>query len=178
MVKIEVPVLDCDNIKTVHGPRRILYLIAGSFFVGLAVLGVLLPGLPTTPFLLLASFFYMRSSPRLYRWLMRSRLFGGLLRDWHHRGGISTRTRVVAIVSIAVAVGMSIYFLPSSTMRFIVGSLALVGVVVVSRLPAARDEARTEKLEDALAEQALQDIEAGKDNVANAGGDGISSRFH
>ena len=70
----------------VHGLRRILYLglAAGSF--GMSIVGVILPGIPTVPFLLLTSYYLIRSSPALNERLLRSRLFGQMLRDWNeHR---------------------------------------------------------------------------------------------
>lgn len=65
--------------RPVTGLRRALYVALGLFFVVLGLVGVVTPGLPTTPFLLLAAFFFVRSSPRLHAWLLRSRLFGGLI---------------------------------------------------------------------------------------------------
>ena len=72
--------------QSVTGLRRMLYLLlAGGFFV-LAMAGVILPGLPTTPFLLLTSYFLVRSYPRLNERLIKSKLFGPILVDWHVKG--------------------------------------------------------------------------------------------
>src|SRR5947207_1871164 len=89
----------------VPGLRRLLYVAAGSFFVFLAVLGALLPVLPTTPFLLLASYFFLHSSPRLNAWLLRSRLFGPLLRDWQEHRAVRPRVKVTALSIIPPVIG-------------------------------------------------------------------------
>lgn len=68
------------------GPVRFAYLTLGWLFFGLAMLGVVLPLLPTTPFLLLALWAFSRSSVRLHQWLYRHRTFGPALQRWHqHR---------------------------------------------------------------------------------------------
>ncbi len=125
---------------TVTGPRRALYIVAGLFFVGLAVLGAFLPVLPTTPFLLLASYFFVRSSTRLNNWLLRSRLFGGFLRDWQKHRAVRPRVKVVALVVLALAVTASAYLgnLPWYLVLILV-SLAAIGATVVIRLPVLRD---------------------------------------
>lgn len=69
----------------------------------MAMLGVILPGLPTTEFVLLAAWAASRSSPRLAAWLERHRLFGPLLRDWKNGGLIARRTKWVASLSMLVA---------------------------------------------------------------------------
>ena len=124
----------------VTGPRRVLYIVAGLFFVGLAVLGAVLPVLPTTPFLLLASYFFVRSSARLNNWLLRSRLFGGLLRDWQKHRAVRPRVKLVALLVLGVAVTASAYFgkLPWYLVVLLV-SLASIGATVVIRLPVLRD---------------------------------------
>src|SRR5688572_228519 len=86
------------------GPRRVLYVTLGWLFVGLAVLGAFLPVLPTTPFLLVASGCFARSSPALNRWLARSPLFGPLLHDWQRYRGIRPHVRATA-VTVIVGVG-------------------------------------------------------------------------
>jgi uncharacterized membrane protein YbaN (DUF454 family) len=127
--------------RSATGLRRLLYIGAGFFFVGLAILGAMLPLLPTTPFLLLASYFFLRSSPRLHNWLLRSRMFGQLLRDWEKHRGVRPRVKVVAVTLIPVVVFCSAFFgqLPWYLIALLV-LLGLIGLTVVIRLPVVREE--------------------------------------
>lgn len=130
-----------DSPPAVSGPWRVAYVLCGLTFVGLAVLGVLLPLLPTTPFLLLASYFFVRSSPRLHAWLLRSRLFGGFLRDWQRHRGVRPHVKVAALTMMPLAVLGSFTF--GNLAWYLVAvllALAGVGAVVVVRLPVIREE--------------------------------------
>jgi uncharacterized membrane protein YbaN (DUF454 family) len=88
--------------------RRAVYKPLGLFFVALAILGVVLPGLPTTPFLILAAWFFARSSEKWHRRLMDSVLFGPLLHNWEQRRCISLRTKIVALASMLMGGGASV----------------------------------------------------------------------
>src|SRR6478752_7663781 len=88
------------------GLRRGLFLCAGLACVGLAYLGAILPGLPTTPWVLLASYCFARSSPRLERWLKRSPIFGKLLRDWDEHRGVRRPVKVVAACLVVTVVSL------------------------------------------------------------------------
>jgi len=113
-------------------------LLAALFFF-LGVLGAILPVLPTTPFLLLTSYFLARTSPRLNRWLLTSRFFGPILRDWQQLGGVRPDVKVKAIMIVVLAVALSLWLTElSSTLRWIVVIISLIGIGVVMRLPAAR----------------------------------------
>jgi uncharacterized membrane protein YbaN (DUF454 family) len=127
--------------KSATGLRRLLYVGAGLFFLALAAVGVVTPMLPTTPFLLLSGWFFARSSTRLHNWLLRSRLFGGMIRDWQKHRGVRPRVKVVALVLLPLVAFTSIYFgrLPWYLAALLV-ALAAVGAVVVIRLPVVRDE--------------------------------------
>jgi len=76
---------------------RFAYQSLGIGFVGLAVIGAILPLLPSTPFLLLAAGCFARSSPQWNEWLFRSPLFGPILREWHSQGRVSPMTKILAI---------------------------------------------------------------------------------
>jgi len=120
--------------------RRLCYVLFGWFFVGLASAGVVLPGLPTTPFLLLASFFFVRSSPRTHRWLLRSRVFGPFLRDWHEHRAVRRSVKYIAAGMILVVVAGSVLSDRFNTIGLVVVVvLSLIGFTVVMLLPEIRN---------------------------------------
>ena len=121
------------------GPRRLVYLALAAVFFGLAVLGALLPVLPTTPFLLVTSFLLVRSSPALNERLLRSRVFGPLLEDWRRHRAVRPQVKVISIAASLTAVALSALYgnLPPLGLASL-GAVALAGLVVVMRLPVTR----------------------------------------
>lgn len=110
---------------------RYLYILTGGIAVLLGIIGVVVPGLPTTPFVLLASWCFYKSSPRLQAWLLQSFL-GKYIRDYKEKGGLTTRKRVYIIALMATMVSMSIiFFIPNTTVDIIVGVAGLIGCIVV-----------------------------------------------
>jgi uncharacterized membrane protein YbaN (DUF454 family) len=77
---------------------RVVLLAAGSFLLAIGMVGIVVPVLPTTPFLILAAICYARSSSRYYRWLVSNRLFGRYLDDYLHGKGISWKVRAGTLV--------------------------------------------------------------------------------
>ena len=121
--------------------RRGVYLALAAVFVGLGVLGAFLPGLPTTPFLLLTSYFLMRSSPALNERLLRSRTFGPILNDWYRHRGVRRRVKWVSMAMALAVVAGSIFLADlGPVMLAVIVSAAALGLVVVARLPVIREE--------------------------------------
>jgi len=83
--------------------RRYLWRAAGGLCVGLAVIGIPLPLLPTTPFLLLAAFCFDRSSPRLHAWLVNHMHLGPPIRAWHEHRAVSLGSKWAASAALALA---------------------------------------------------------------------------
>ncbi len=112
--------------------KRIVYIISGLLSVGLGALGVVVPGLPTTPFLLLASWLFYRSSPRLQEWLLQSWL-GTYIRSYHRHGGMTAPQKAGAIgIMVAMVVLSTFVFIPAgSVARIIVPIAGAVGVLTV-----------------------------------------------
>ena len=125
----------------VRGIQRIFYWLMAAFFFALAMLGVALPGLPTTPFLLLMSYFLLRVSPALHARAMAWPVLGAPLRDWKEQGGVRPRVKLLAGGMVTLLVGSTMIF---SSLHFglktIICVLAATGVTVVLRLPTARAE--------------------------------------
>ncbi|MBP5644699.1 MAG: YbaN family protein [Bacteroidales bacterium] len=122
--------------------KKILYITFGLLCVGLGALGVVVPGLPTTPFLLLASWLFFRSSPRLQEWLLHSWL-GTYIRSYRRRGGMTVAQKAGAVGIMVTMVLLSTFvFIPEgSVARIIVPVTGAVGVLtVVFAVPGAKDE--------------------------------------
>lgn len=128
-------------VRQARGIRRVLLVIGGLACVGMAYLGAILPGLPTTPWVLLAGECFRRSSPRLQRWLRRSPIFGRLIRDWEDHRGIRRPVKVFAVCMIVTVVSISILSgrLPV-WVRWVVGGCAACGVcTIVFVVPTVRE---------------------------------------
>ncbi len=89
---------------------KVLLLIAGTFSLGLGAIGIFLPILPTTPFLLLSAACYMRSSERMHKWLLGNRWFGEYIRNYQEGKGIPMKTKIVAITFLWGAIFFSAFF--------------------------------------------------------------------
>jgi uncharacterized protein len=115
---------------------RALLWIAGSVSLALGIIGIALPGLPTTPFVLLAAACYAKASPRLHQWLLNHRWFGPTLRDWERDHSITRRTKTIAVVSMLVMVSFSIWtFQGRPAVQLVLLVTGAIGAFVVLRIP-------------------------------------------
>ena len=116
------------------GTRRVVFLALGVACTGLAAVGVLVPGLPTTVFLIAASFFFTRGSPRLERRLRDSRWFGPyLLRLAETGGAMPRRAKVAAMLSMWAGIAISIYLLRGiPALQAVTAALGLAGTVAIA----------------------------------------------
>lgn len=87
---------------------QFIWAALGLICVALAVIGIVLPLLPTVPFLLLAAFFFARSSSRLHNWLLSHPVFGPFIDDWNNSGAIRPRAKRLATLSIGAVLGLSL----------------------------------------------------------------------
>jgi len=101
---------------------------AGILALGLAVIGIFIPVLPTTPFLLLAAGCFMRSSDRLYIWLIHHQWFGEYIRHYREHGAITLQAKVVALMLLWAVIGVTIIFAVAR------GLLVIVAVSVTLHL--------------------------------------------
>ena len=120
---------------------RVLWILAGTIFVVLGGLGVLLPGLPTTPFLILAAACYIRSSQRLYDWLITNKTFGPYLKDYREGKGMPKNAKILAVSMIVIFVGYAVVFaLEGLMLKVFVGLFGLVGIFyIILKVPSSED---------------------------------------
>lgn len=113
---------------------RTAYTVAGLALVGVGFVGIVLPGLPTTIFMILALFCFKKGSPRFEKWLLNHKVFGPTLRDWEKNRAIKRRTKTVAVTTMLVFSIASIFIIGIVWVKFLIGVLAAVGTwYVLSR---------------------------------------------
>lgn len=113
---------------------RVVFVVLGLVALGLAILGAVLPLLPTTPFVLLAAYCFARSSKRLHAWLLSHPYFGPIIRNWQASGAIAPRHKFAAGLGMASTLGIS-YVLGVSMTVIAVQAVVLlmVATFVMSR---------------------------------------------
>lgn len=105
---------------------RPLWLVLGLVSVACGIAGIVLPLVPTTPFMLLAAFCFARSSPRLEAWLLSHPTFGPMIRNWQRHGSIDRRAKRIALALMVAAFGLSVF------MQLPLWVLLAQGVVLVA----------------------------------------------
>lgn len=114
---------------------RPLLIGIGVLSVALAVIGIFLPLLPTTPFLLLAVVCFSKSSDRLHQWLLNNRWFGRYIRDYREGRGVPARAKVIALIMLWGSIGYTVcYCVPLLAARILLLVIALAVSVYLLRL--------------------------------------------
>ena len=111
--------------------KKYAYLTAGLIALGLGIIGIFLPLLPTTPFLLLASICLLRSSTRMHHWLMHHPILGRYLTDYLEHKAIRPAARISALIFLWTTLLVSIILVDHSVIRLV---LAAVGIGVTLHL--------------------------------------------
>ena len=124
--------------------RRIL-IGAGTLFTGLGIIGIFVPILPTTPFLLLAAACYMRSSERFYRWLINNRILGAYVRNYIEGKGMPVKIKMFTILLLWLTIALTIVFGVQSIVIKIVLICIAVGVTAHIALIRSRRAGDTQR---------------------------------
>jgi len=134
-----MPGVDAIPPLRTPGRARWLYFTLGWLCVALGLVGVVLPVLPTTPFLLLALWCFARSSPRFHGWLYHHRVFGPPLREWHEYRVIPLRAKILALAAMTasalyVLLGTNAPWYAAATMILVMA----IGAGFILRSPSKR----------------------------------------
>ena len=121
-----------------HPALRVILLFAGTLFVVIGVIGIYLPVLPTTPFLLLAAACYVRSSERMYRWLLAQPRLGREIQAILEKRGLPRNVKIFSLVFAWIMLGgLALFVVESDLARVLLIALALVKTGVLMRMPTA-----------------------------------------
>lgn len=119
--------------------QRIILLIIGWLAMGLATLGVILPLLPTTPFLLLAAWCFARSSPRFHHWLLHRSFFGPYLRHWQQYRALPPKAKGRMIAFTLITFAVSLWLVNILWVRLMLLCLLSFLIVFMLRLPVVKE---------------------------------------
>jgi len=112
------------------GFGRALWNAAGTVFLVLGVIGIPVPILPTTPFLLLAAACYLRGSERMHKWLLTNRYFGAYLSDYRMGRGMPMRIKAATLALLWIFIGATMLFAVSDTIVRSLLLLVAIGVTI------------------------------------------------
>jgi len=133
--------VDTDEVHS-SALVRAVYIGAGTLFLVLGIVGIFLPLLPTTPFVLLAAACYARGSRRFYDWLLANRAFGPMILEWRRHRSLPYRTKVTSIALMSVTLGVSIvFFVESLQLKLLLVLVGLALSIWMYRIP-SRDRPR------------------------------------
>lgn len=119
-----------------QGMMRIIFIIIGMISLVLGIIGVFLPVLPTTPFILLSAYLFGRSSEKFHRYLYNHRIFGQIVRDFQDKKAIRRKNKVIALVTMWLVILSSvIFFMPFWWAKVIVLSIGAGTSVYLIRFP-------------------------------------------
>lgn len=124
---------------------KLLYISVGTLSLCLGLLGIVVPGLPTTPFLLLTAALYLRSSGKLYNWLISNRYTGPYILNYRKNKGLTVKGKIYAIVLQWVMISISLYWgIENQMIKYIVAAAGLLGsAIILLVIPTARKSPRS-----------------------------------
>ncbi len=133
------PEINNENI-TSQKVVRALFFVAGSVSLALGSIGIVLPVLPTTPFLLLALACYCRSSKRMTKWVLTNKYFGSYIRRYKEGKGIPIKTKILALAALWITISYSAFFIVNiGIVQLILFAIAIAVSVHIIRLPTYRE---------------------------------------
>jgi len=119
-----------NNAPEIQNWLRILLVTAGTSCVGLGIVGIFVPVLPTTPFLLLAAACYARSSQRFHGWLLNNKWFGSYIRNYLEKKGITLRAKIITLTLLWITIGVSVAFAVETLALKLILLIIAIGVSI------------------------------------------------
>ena len=129
----------------VKGPLRFVLICAGTLSLALGSIGVVMPVLPTTPFVLVSAYCFYRSSDRLHTWLVNHHRFGPIILRVKRGEGITLRVKLFSLASAYTAVGTTMILADSLHLTLFLSLVLITKTVVMIRIPTYRPQRPAEQ---------------------------------
>ena len=118
------------NNKFLRKLIKVLLIVIGTFFIGIGIVGIFVPVLPTTPFLLISAALYAKSSKRFYNWLINNRILGMYIKNYREGKGIPLKLKIIAIALLWITMGCSAIFAINIFWVKIILGIVAIGVTI------------------------------------------------
>ncbi len=128
-----------------HSSKHVRFILVtiGTVSLALGLIGIILPLLPTTPFLLLTAACYARSSDRFHDALLANRIFGPPIKEWHDYRSVAKKTKIVSIIVVIISFGITIGFVLNAPLPRIILSIVALGLIIILLLLPTRKKPNT-----------------------------------
>lgn len=131
---------DTETHSVTDSMKKGIYFIIGCLSLAAGIIGVFLPVIPTTPFIMLSGWCFFRSSKKLYQWVISNETFGPTIENYQSGRGMTVKTKIRAIVMMWLAITVSVYFFITNI--YLISFLYLIAVsvtVYIYRLPTIQE---------------------------------------
>lgn len=134
---------EAATAQTARGRTRYIYFALGWLSVTVGMIGIFVPLLPTTVFLLIGAWAFSRSSERWHRWLREHVRFGALVRDWEEHHAMPRRAKRIALLALAISYAITAFLFGPFSWAAIIGGLCIAGVAIyIIHLPVTNEVSR------------------------------------
>ena len=120
--------------------KRYFWMLLGFMSLGMAYLGVILPGLPYSPFIVFAAYCFAKSSPRMHAWIMNHRIFGPFITNWNHKRVFPLKLKYFMLISMSAS--LALMYTGNVPMRGIIYTAVFMALVAIWawRFPSTLEE--------------------------------------
>ncbi len=121
--------------------KKVLFITLGTLSLIIGIIGIVVPGLPTTTFLLITAALYVRSSERLYNWLLNHRILGKYIREYRKNKAISKKTKIYSISLMWIMILISAFIIIEiNYVRLILLACGIIGTIIVLKVPTLKED--------------------------------------
>lgn len=123
--------------------KKSVFFILGFVALGLGIIGIPLPGFPTTVFLIIAAYCFARSSPRMHAWLLNQKHLGPFIRNWEETGTIPKNAKRFALLMTAMSAMIVILTIQSLVLKWVILAILVIPTVILLRLKVSEEVVKT-----------------------------------